>query len=499
VTGRLELDDSGRVVGAVDDPVDIGPPPEPAVREPGPIARRLGPVARRHRRSLIALAAGAVAASVAIGWWSGRPPETAPVVALELTSAVLPGNSIGGPEISPDGSLRVAFAARATSGTQVRVTGLEGPGLASSTVAAPAIDDAGLARLEASARVDCADPGLLDARPQDYGLAVTATSSSGRGVDGSVPLAGAVPGDRTVTRLNLAVADWCLARSSVEVLEVSATPVPGVPLADLAVRVRNTGSQPLALATDRTPGPDVEVDLSPEVVVAPSAEGVLSTRVAVRDCSDAPALTTLAELPNPVGDGGGLTLVLRTGGTYALRSVAVPDAEALGARLGSSLCADAPRATAAVAAVSRVATTPGSWQLRATLDVRTDGVGVRVGRERFVGPPAGEGSFLGVVERATPDGPWDAAPARLDGGAGRLVVDLAGGGCASLSALAPGTLPLRVLTADGRVYPFELPFDDVRLVRAAYAACAREPAPAAALVERGWLDRPLGLPGGTGA
>jgi hypothetical protein len=224
---------------------------------------------------------------------------------------------------------------------------------------------------------------------------------------------------------------------------------------------------------------------------------VLSTRTVVHDCAAMPRLSDLDDLPNPTGTGGGgLTLVLRSGGTWTLQSVEVPDAGELGRRLGASVCTEAPRTSATVLEVRRQATTPGSWRLRATLEVRTEGIGVRIGRESFVGPPAGAGSFVGVVEDGTPDSPWDAAPARLDGGAGRVTVDLPGDSCRDLDRLRPGSLPLRVITADGRVFPFEVPLDDVRLVRAAYAGCAREPATGDQLADRGWPDRLRQIPGG---
>jgi hypothetical protein len=495
VTGRLELDDDGRVVGSLEDPVDLADAPEPGPREPGPIARTVGPHVHRHRRALLAATAAVTAGALALGWWTGRPPERAPVLALDLTNAVLEGNSIGGPEVSPDGLLRVAFVAQAPAGMRTVVTGLTGPGLGPSVVEAPPVGDGDRVRIEVTAPVACADPALRVATPTDYGLEVTTTTESGASAQGRVPLTLTVPGARAVTRLNLAVADWCLTRADVQVLQVTATPVPGVPLADLAVRVRNTGAVPVLAATERSSGEDLDVDLSPDAAVDPGAESVLTTRVVVHDCATEPRLSDLASLPNATGAGTGLTLVLRSGGTYTLRSVAVPDAAALGRRLSAALCSDAPRTTATVLDVRRTATTPGSWRLRATIEVRTEGIGVRVGRETFVGPAAGAGSFLGIVDDSTPDSPWDAAPARLDGGAGRLQVELPGGSCRDLDELRPGSLPMRVLTADGRIFPVEVALDDVRLVRAAYAGCALEPASGNVLLDRGWPLRLLRLPG----
>ncbi len=498
MTGRLELDESGRVVGSHGDPVDLGPVVAPVPRPPGPAARVVVPVLRRHRRGLVVAGAGALGAAVLVTSVLGRAPEPEPVVALDLSNAILAGNSIGGPEVGPDGRLSVAFAAQAPPGTRIAVTGLVGPGLGASTVDAPVVDDSGLARVSAAAPLDCTDPALVTAQPRDYGLTVRATASSGRSAEGLVPLTRTLPGGRDVTRLNLAVADWCLARASVEVLSVSATPVPGLPLADLAVQVRNTGSQPLAVATQRASGAVLDIDLSADVVVAPGGEAVLATRTALRDCTAVPSLDPLSDLPNPRGDGPGLTLRLSSAGSYTLRSVPVPGAEALGRRLGNGLCSGAPRTSAALVDVRRVATTPGSWRLRATLSVRTDGVGVRVGRERFVGPAAGAGSFLGVEADARPASAWDARPARLDGGAGIVAVDLPGGRCADLPVLSPGVLALRVVTADGGIHPVEVPLDDERLIRAAYAACAA-PVSGTELRERGWPSRLRGLPGGVGA
>jgi hypothetical protein len=500
VTGRLELDDDGRVVGSAEDPVDLAdaPDPVPVPREPGPVARTVGPWVRRHRRGLLAATAAVVAGALALGWWTGRPPERAPVLALDLTNAILDRNSIGGPEVSPDGVLEVAFTAVAPAGMSTTVTGLVGPGLGTSTVEAATVGDQERVRIQASAPVVCTDPALRDAGPSDYALEVSAATESGASAQGLVPLTLTVPGARAVTRLNLAAADWCLRQAAVEVLDVSATPVPGVPLADLAVRVRNTGAVPVLVATDRSAGDDLDIDLSPDAAVDPGSESVLTTRTVVQDCTAPPQLSELASLPNATGSGAGLTLVLRSGGTYTLRSVEVPGADALGRRLGATLCADAPSASATVRDVRRLATTPGSWRLRATIDVRTEGIGVRVGRETFLGPPAGAGSFLGVIEDGTPDSPWDAAPARLDGGAGRLEVELPGGSCRELDSLRPGSLPLRVLTADGRVFPVEVALDDIRLIEAAYAGCALEPASGNQLLDRGWPVRLLRLPGGVG-
>ena len=107
-----------------------------------------------------------------------------------------------------------------------------------------------------------------------------------------------------------------------------------------------------------------------------------------------------------------------------------------------------------------------------------------MGREHFDGPPAGEGSILTTPTGLPRGGVWDVGPTQLDGGAGRVRVSFFGYSCGDLTTSRPTTLPLGVTMSDRTVYTFEIPVDNVRLIRSAYAACRITPT--SSLAERGW-------------
>jgi hypothetical protein len=67
-------------------------------------------------------------------------------------------------------------------------------------------------------------------------------------------------------------------------------------------------------------------------------------------------------------------------------------------------------------------------------------------------------------------------------------VSFSGTSCTDLAFATPDTMAVRVRAADRRVYPFEIPADDERLILAAYDACGI--APYSPPTERGWRPAP---------
>ncbi len=502
--GRLEIDEHGRVVDAAGGPVpgavlDLADPEAAEELRPNPVQRwvdtRAAPYVSRHRVALRGTAAVTVAALVGIGWWTSRPPYVPPTFDVDVSNAVLVGNSIGGPEISPDGQLSVAFVARGrTSGETVNITGLRGPGLRAVTATGSPVTSAVEERIEIGATVDCTDPALVNATPSTYVLEASGNQQGGDAEAGSVPLAS--PGARPVTSLDKAITDWCLAAlapSAVTVTAVDATAVPGTPLADVSVRLINSSPQRLTLRTARHAGAEVEVDLSPTVVVEPGATALLATRVLVHDCSASPELTPLASLANPAGEGdaGGLTLVVGLGERTRTASYAVPTADELSRTLAAS-CTGATGVTAGIDDVGLPSFgSDGSWEVPALVSARSDGIGITFGREHFTGGESGVDSVL-TSESSSVGGPgpsvgdrWAFGPARIDGGAGRMLVPVRGGSCAAVQTASPQWMAVRVLMPDRSVHPYEVPVDDLTLLRAVARACDVDLDVAAAKA-RGW-------------
>jgi hypothetical protein len=491
VSDRLELDEDGRVI----DPsggtrvLDLADPAASDDLSRTALDRWVessaAPFLRRHRTAVRVTAAVAAAATAAGLWAATRPPYVAPTVAVDLGNAVLDGNSIGGPEISADGILSVAFTAQAlTPGEDVDVLGITGPGLGPAAVGGD-VGDAELGRIELAAQVQCDDPSLAAAQPSSYALSATATSSSGDSIDGVVPLASA--GDRPVTRLDRAIGDWCLqqtAPTAVELAGITVTPVPGTTLADISLAVRNASPLPLTLRTERREGLAVDVDLSPGLALEPGRTGSLATRINVHDCSAAPALDDLSLLPNPTAaTGSGITLGLALGDRARVVSYPLPDAAPVTAQLRAAVCTVDPRLTLQVLDVE--ATRPGTvtWAATALLGLRSDGKGISLGRERFDGAATDAGTLPVLGGEA--EGGWAVPPVRLDGGAGRLAVGYAGGSCLGVAQEEPQPVAARVTMPDGTVVPYEVLIDDARVLRAAHAACGI-PFDADAARSRGW-------------
>jgi hypothetical protein len=492
--GRLELDDDGRVLDAAG-PVralDLHDPHHADDLATSGVQRWVdssaAPFVRRHRRAVASVAAVAVAAAGVGLWAATRPPVVMPVLDVSVRNAVLAGNSIGGPEISYGGVLSIAFAVR-SAGTPVDVRSLDGPGIASSTVAGEQVGDR-LTRVEAQAQLDCTDSRLASATPTSYSLAASTSSPDGTVVDGVVPLTATGPDGTTriVTRLDYAIQSWCLAAAAPDAVQAAlgtVSPVPGTTLADVAIEVRNASPLPLTLASARSQHQGLAVDESPSVVLQPGGTGRLTTRVDVRDCSAAPSLEPLSALPNP-GVGGasspGLTLQIGLGGRTRLVSVPVADGGRLGGAVAATACAEGTAPRVSVGAVRGLFLGEGAWAVDAIVSVRTTGIGIGLARVQFAGPPAGEGSQVQVV---TTDDGWAAEPVSLDGGAGRLGVRLASPSCGAVASLAPQALPVRVTMADRRVVPYQVVVDDVRVLQAAARACD-VPVDLAQARARGW-------------
>jgi hypothetical protein len=492
--GRLELDEDGRLLdgdGApVVDLVDLVDLEDPhAVEELAPprvrpwLDANVAPWVRAHRRAVIATGVAAAVLLTGLVVWRSRPPEVAPVVALELENAILDGNDLGGPEITGE-ELSVAYAGRAvTAGDRVEVLALAGPGLVQPR-GAGVLTSTERSRLVLGATIDCRDPALTTATPASYGLTVRRTSAGGDVLETTAPF-GAM-----TTELDLAVLSHCVAQLAPAHLVIEsarADSEPGQPTAALSLLVRNTGPVPLTVATERRATTGIEIDLSPTVVVPPGESSIVTTRALVHDCLAVPSLPSLEELPGPVPwaarSAPGVALQVGLGQATTLASFPLVGS-ALGRELADGACRGARPVTAELADVVGRRGGQGGWEVDAVYRVRSEGIRLRIGREHFDGPAAGSGSIITTPTDLLRGGAWTVGPTQLDGGAGRVTVTFLGSSCGRLDTSRPTTLPVGVTMPDRRVYTYEVPVDDVRLIRAAYAACGL-PSPSS-LVERGW-------------
>ncbi|MGD9957425.1 MAG: hypothetical protein AB7O74_06580 [Candidatus Nanopelagicales bacterium] len=490
--GRLELDDDGRVVDAAGSTavLDLHDPGATEELRPNRVQAWMdstaSPFLHRHRVALRWTAGAAAVVLASAAWITSRPPYVPPTFDVALYNAVLDGASIGGPRIA-DGRLEIAFVARGrTPDEVVTITGLTGPGLRGSAITGAVVTYQQEQRVQATAAVDCTDPALVSATASSYRLAATGGSDAEAG---SVPLA--VSGARPVTSLDRAITDWCLARiapDAVTVSSVRAAAVPGTPLADLTVRVANLGPQPLTVRTVRHPGSRVEIDLSALVGIAPGDTGVITTRALVHDCLTQPALTRLADLPNPEGPAAsaGLTFEVGIGDRTRLASYAVPAADAIGSALAAA-CTGATGVSASVERIGGTVIGPRStWTATALVAARSDGIGITFGREHFDGGASGAGSLLTSDPPSEAAGQqWTFGPTQLDGGAGRMLVPVRGGLCSDLQTAPPQQLAVRVLTADRSVHPYEVLVDDLALLRSVARTCGVD-LDVAAAEARGW-------------
>jgi hypothetical protein len=476
--GRLELDGAGAVIDAGShlavDVVDLG---DPAAGEQVPqtlldswMSTRVAPFARRHRGPVTAVAAGAAAVLIGVGWWTSRPPVVPPTVSLAVQNAVLARHDLSGPAVTAE-RLDVAYAARSLEvGARTEVLGLVGPGLANGDSAQPQpVADSADSRVVLSATIDCTDTTLADATSSSYGLRVRSTNADGDALEVVRPF------DLATSDLSKAVLGHCLvagADTALTVGPVHETPDVGTSIASMWLLVRNNTALPIVVSTARTPAV-VEVDDSPRVEIAAGATGVVSSRLLVHDCLTNPALALLRDLPDPRGDprSPGLAMRMEMGSASLVASYPTSSVDQVGAPLGTAVCHGVPSVRASLLDAVGGNRGDDTWEVVATFAVRTTGIGVTVGREHFTGGPAGAGSLLATGEQPDPTGTWVVSTAQLDGGAGRVQVTFSGASCATLTDVGPPKLPLSVTTANGSVYPVELPADDARLLAAASTAC----------------------------
>jgi len=484
--GRLELDDAGDVVdhaGAPSTLVDLGDPRATETLAATALdrwaPRRAAPWLRAHRRPVAVLTTGALALTLGAGWRAARPAPPPPPALLTLADAPVVGADLGGPQVSADGHVSVAYAVHADGGVgQVEIMGLTGPGLTSVGVeqGADTIEGGREAFVQLGAVLACTDPGIATATPASYGLVVHTP--------------GAAPGenrllafDASTTALDIAVRDACLASvlpSTVSVVSGDVTGPAGSSVVDLALTFRNDANVPITVTTDRTPSTSVEADLSPTVALAPHGSASVPTRMLVHDCAGPSRAPALLDLPGPVvgagdavpGSQAGITVRLGLGDRWVTVSYALPwSVSTLSQRLAALACADPPSVSAQLVDVAGSRSIDGSWLVTGTYQVRTSGIGITLGREHFTGDAAPDSS-LATTDSRVPGVRWVFAPTQLDGGSGRLPVTFSGTTCDDRDRDIPTSMAVRVTAANRYVYPFELPLDAAVLRRAVDSACA---------------------------
>jgi len=497
--GRLELDDDGRVLdGRVLDGHELLEPrhavdlADPAATEQlaasradawvsGSLLAWLG----RHRRPVSAAVVSLAAVALGTAWWVSRPAPPAPAPPVSASDAVLDGSDLGGPRLDDTGDLAVAYTVRASvPGTSFEVVALTGPGLTpvdvrtgAGQVSGAVTHDADL-RVEAHAVVRCDDPAIAGARASDYALQVLPTGASSGTPAVVVPF-----GDRT-TRLDVAVRDLCLTSTlprEVSVVDAHVDPSPGSSVVSLRLVVRNNGTVPVSVATERRDDGTVEVDQSQTAVLKPGGSALLTTRMLVHDCTTQQHVGSVLDDPNPVVPNRspdplglpGVTVRLTLGDQSGLASYPLPTTTtSLSKALGLATCSGRPTVAVDLESTEGTRAPDGSWYVDALLLIRTSGIGISVGREHFAGPAWGSGSTLVTGGPATPGSPWSIDPVQLDGGAGHLVVRFMGSTCASAGATAPDHLALRVIDSTRTSFPFEVALDAPRLQAAVDAACS---------------------------
>jgi hypothetical protein len=486
--GRLELDDTGGVVDSsgasgvgVIDLADLG---ATDVIASAPLdawtTTRLGRFARRHRLAVAVVAALATTALVTTSLRSSPPPPPVPVTVLTFVDAPVQGADLGGPRVDADQRLSVAFVATASPAIdRVQVLSLVGPGLSPLGVEAGSvvIEGGTHSYLQLGGAITCDDPAIASATPSSYGVAVRHAETGGDAEQTVLPFS------TSTTALDTAVRDACLATSLPTALTVTGSTLSGArgtSVADLTVAVRNDAALPMTVASERTSGRAVDVDQSPAVLVPAHGTATVYTRVLVHDCSTTPRPPRLDDLANPVSPQGyadpaslaGVTLRIGVGTSTRLASYALTvPTNVLGAQLAASACAGVPTLTARVIGATGTVAPSGGWTVTARLDVLTSGIGVIVGREHFEGAPDGLGSVLGSASSPAPGVGWVLTPAQLDGGAGAVPVVYSGTSCLDALSGVPTSLDVRIRTAEGGVYPFELRLDPAPLQAAAARGC----------------------------
>jgi hypothetical protein len=484
--GRLELDDDGQVLDAVDGAVvDLGDPDATeaiaASRADAWVSGTAAGWVARHRSLATAGTSTLVVVALGAAWWASRPPPPPPPPLVTATDAGVSSSEPGGARIDDAGDLAVAYGVRAGKpGARLEVLALAGPGLTSGAVDATgasgtAVTADSLTRVETHAAVRCDDPAIAAARPGDYGLLVRPQGT------GQAPTL--VPFGSATTRLDVAVRDHCLASAvprQVSVVEARLDPASGSVMT-LRLVLRNSGRVPVTIATERRVDAGVEVDQSQTATLVGGGTTVLQTRLLVHDCTTTPRIGSVLEDPGPVPTQGysdpssqpGITVDLTLGGQTVPVSYPLPTSvSALEKALGAAACAGRPTVATELVSASGTRVADGSLAVDATLQVRTSGIGVSIGREHFAGPAWGSGSTLVTGGPVTPDSRWSVTPVQLDGGAGHLVLRFTGSSCDLYGGAAPDRLALRVVDATRTAFPFEVPLDAGMLQRAVIAACS---------------------------
>ncbi len=293
--GRLELDDAGGVIESAqlldavsapaDDDVLEGGADEPTWGErigaTGP-----GAWASRHRGWLVA-GAVAVVAAVAIPSYvvSQRPPDADPTVGVSVIAVDNPVTGSPGPGLVEASRFTASYQlSNLEAGWKdVRVDGVSGPGIVSSTVEeVPATAGIGR-RFAVTAEADCAPIRFGGGAPQTYEVRVSATDAYGRAITASQE----APDGGAGSSWHDVLGQWCFERvpDSLTTSDVTVQADRQLGRITLGTTVTNPLQDPLLVGAGWTVAPWLgAASDSNGAVIDPGSAAAVAVTLDVTDC-----------------------------------------------------------------------------------------------------------------------------------------------------------------------------------------------------------------------